>query len=454
MASIIDILTSRTLAIVLMLLMVAALAGSAFLPSQAFLTSEEWEALSVQKPALFWLASRLSTPILVKSPVFAVLALFLSLSTLSCTIRRMFGWERHKATAPVKDKYFTFAVEGQFNFAPQEALNVAAITLRSKGWVEAETSHTGQITGQKGAVIGFWGSVAFHGALIICLVAAVVSYLTSFNGQMILTEGITLPLHEAVGTSHTGNIAALPPAQVKVDNLEAVYKEGHFKYDFSGVLHLIQGRDRMYPFKVNAPATIEGLQFSLQQFGFSPRLVIKGGSGTSFDYHLNLRHEDGDYFPLESPDLKLFVVFFPEFDEKDGKIGTLSREVKNPRLLIKILQGEKVLHRALLAPGEKLPLGSYMVQFAELKSWALLSISKEPGLVILMAGLLLLTMALFVRFLSNERRIILSVQAGDDGTSFHLQGFSRYYPASLEREMVKLAEMLSGRKPLQHKEEI
>lgn len=453
MASIIDTLTSRTLAIVLMLLMIAALAGSAFLPSQAFLTSEEWETLAVQKPTLFWLASHISTLELVKSPLFAVLALFLSLSTLSCTIRRMFGWERYKATALVKDNCFSFAVEGRLPLSPQEALDVAAAALRSRGWVEAESSQTGQLTVQKGAGLGFWGSVAFHGALVICLVAAVVSYLTSFNGQLILTEGITLPLHEAVGTSYTGNIASLPPAQVKVDNLEAVYKEGHFKYDFSGVLHIIQGGDHMYPFKVNAPATVAGLQFSLQQFGFSPRLVINGLTGTPFDYHLNLRHEDGDYFPLES-DLKLFVVFFPEFDEKDGKIGTLSREVKNPRLLLKILEGEKVLHRALLAPGEKQQLGGYTVQFAELKNWALLSISKEPGLVILMAGLLLLTVALFVRFLSNERRIVLSIQAGDDGSSFRLQGTSRYYPASLEREMVKLAEMLPGSKPLPAKEGI
>ena len=122
MASVIDTLTSRTLAIVLMLLMVAALAGSAFLPSQAFLTSEEWETLAVQKPTLFWLASRISTPELVKSPLFAVLALFLSLSTLSCTIRRMFNWERYKATALARIIVFRLPLKDCYHFLRKRPL--------------------------------------------------------------------------------------------------------------------------------------------------------------------------------------------------------------------------------------------------------------------------------------------------------------------------------------------
>jgi cytochrome c biogenesis protein len=48
---------------------------------------------------------------------------------------------------------------------------------------------------------------------------------------------------------------------------------------------------------------------------------------------------------------------------------------------------------------------------------------------------------LFVRFLSNERRVEFAL--GEDGerggTRVRVSGFSRYYPAFLEREVAEMA---------------
>lgn len=445
MSKIFQLFNSRTFAVWLLLAMSFALAVSTFLPAEPYTSSEEWAKFAASNSLTYRLALRFSTPLLVKHPLFVAISFILFLSTLSCTIQRVVLWQRRRQTEFSTEKAFSFAVEGTTSVPSGEFWQVATTCLAARGWeCSGEQGDAAGIRAQRGIRLGFWGSIAFHLGLLFCFLAVPVSALSRYNGALILTEGMTLPLREAVESSGGVESARLPLVDVAVRNLWGKYHDGRFKVDFGGDLLLTWGMvQQTLPFKVNEPVEFGGFQFSLQEYGFSPQLVISRNGKAFFDYFLNLRHSDeGDYFPLDSADRRLFVFFFPDFVREGNKIGTRSSEPRNPMVLVKVLEGETILHQKLMALGEEAELGEYRVRAGELRNWVNLGVTREKGLGVLILGFCVGIGGLFVRFLSNERRLELELFPAADGTSFRLKGYSRYYPAFLEREVVEIAKEL------------
>lgn len=447
MGKVLQLLNSRTFAVWLLLAMSAALMLSTFLPSELYTPSDEWAALAQGNSLTYRLATRLATPYLVRQPLFVLVSLLLFLSTLSCTIQRLILWRRNQSEFSV-DKAFSFRVEGKTAVVAEAFRQETLDLLAAEGWERArEQDGKDVFLFQRGVRLGFWGSIAFHVGLLLCFLAVPVSALTRFNGALILTEGMTAPLRETVEAPGGNDRGGLPLVAAEVRNLWGRYHEGRFKVDFGGDLRFSWGMvQRNLPFKVNQPVDFGGFQFSLQEFGFSPQLVVSRNGSPFFDYFLNLRHpEEGDYFPLDGSTRRLFVLFFPDFIQDGRKIGSKSREPRNPRLLVKVMEGDRVLHQALLSMYEEAELGEYRIRAGELRNWVNLGVTREKGLGILIFGLCIGIGGLLVRFLCNERRLELEVASDEGGATFCLKGYSRYYPAFLEREVGELKERLQRR---------
>lgn len=435
-------------AIWLLVGLVATLVVSTLLPSEITRSPGEWELLARQSPEYFKVASALSTPYLVKSTAFTVLSSFLFFSTLVCTLNRLQGWWKGKTQEFSPEKAFSFLMDGRIPQA-SDAVQESVLTLLSGAGWECSSEKSGSgilIIAQKGIKLGFWGSVGFHIGLIFCFLALPISALTGFSGQFLLTEGVTIPLRDVVETPVKKNLASLPPVKVAVDNLRGVYAKGKFKVDFGGDL-LVTGPEGLqrFPFSVNNPVSYEGTQFSLQQFGFSPKLVVERAGKVVFNYYLNLRHgEEGDYFTLEGDQTRLFLIFFPDFYQEGGKIGSRTREPRNPVVLVRIVEGDRPVHQGLVRIGGDASIGDYHIHAPELKNWVNLSVSREYGLSGLIFGMLVGISALFIRFLSNDRRLTFTIVSHDTVSTIRLQGYSRYYPAFLEKEVRAVAEKLWG----------
>lgn len=446
MGKILQLLNSRTFAVWLLLAMTAALVISTFLPSELYTSPAEWAALVRDNSLTYRLARHLATPYLVRHPLFVLVTLVLFLSTLSCTIQRLLLWRRRRQSEFSIEKAFSFSVEGKAPEGPEAFRQGTMNFLAAKGWECAkEQEGAGVVIFQRGVRLGFWGSIVFHLGMLLCFLSVPVSALTRFNGALILTEGTTMPLRESVEAPDGMDRARLPLVDVAVRNLWGKYHEGRYKVDFGGDLHLSWGMaERKLPFKVNGPVEFGGFQFSLQEYGFSPQLVISRNGKTIFDYFLNLRHsQEGDYFPLDDAGRRLFVMLFPDFVREGRKIGSKSQEPRNPRLLVKVMEGERVLHQALLAMNEPADLGEYRIRAGELRNWVNLGVTREKGLGVLIVGLCVGISGLFVRFLSNERRLELEVMPVGVSSIFRLKGYSRYYPAFLEAEVQALANALT-----------
>jgi len=442
------IFNSRKTAAWLLIIMVLALMLSTLLPVRSGTTDQEWLRLSQQQPLVCWLSTRFSTPDLVTSPLFIILTLILCMSTLVCTCMRLNGWWRNKTSEFSTDKAFSFSIEGKAVHTPQDGQQSLIALLRQSGWEINPHPEDGMaVKAQRGLKLSFWGSIIFHVGLLCCFIALPVTALSKFSGSLLLTEGVMLPLRTAVTLSGSADAATLPDLKVRVEELRAVYADSRYKLDFGGtmVVRKTTGEEKL-PFAVNNPVTVDGLQFSLQKIGFSPQVIITKGETVLFDYYANLRHsEEGDYFPLAGSDDRLLLVLLPDFIQRGDQVGSMSREPKNPKLLYKIVRGETTLHKGMLGLGEVVNIDDFQVRFPELKYWADFSLSREKGLGIMTAGFAIGIFGLLVRFLSNERCIEVEWFTAENGTNLRLRGYSRYYPAFLEREVRQFGDTLIDR---------
>jgi cytochrome c biogenesis protein len=323
----------------------------------------------------------------------------------------------------------------------------AVLDLLGHGKWECSVGQTGEpiiISGQKGRS-GLWGSVVFHMGLVVCFLAGPVTVLTHFRGELILTEGETIPLRAGF-ESHSGkDPATLPDVLVMVHNLRGVYFKGKYNYDFGGKLAIDDAGDRFdIPFAVNIPADFRGYEFQLHEFGYSPHIIIDKDGVPFFDYFLNLRHpSEGDYFEI-GEGLRASIMFFPDFIKEGGKISSKSKRPDNPVTMVKIFRGDQEVFKGLFKPGDEYAFGEYRIKSPDYKNWVNLIVVRETGILFVIIGFVLGTTGLLVRFLSNERRTEVELAAAPEGTRITISGFSRYYPAFLEKEVREMAQKLKS----------
>ena len=438
-------LNSRKVAVFLLCLFLGMLLGSALIPSPYTVTPREWQELQRQNGALFWAYSHLSTPFVVKNPLFAAISLALFLSTLVCTIERGRQWWSSRCYELSKEKAFSFAVT-ETSARTRAALLGEVESLLSSGRWRSSTERSGEsvvLSGDKG-MSGFWGSMVFHLGLLACFLAAPVTLVTGFKGEMTLVEDEPV-LGSAALTSPDGGgrSSALDAARVKVRAVRGEYYQGQFKYDFGGRLSVADGGgEQEMPFAVNHPVSYRGYQFSLNSFGFAPHLVIGTGQGNQVDNYLRVSNaEEENYFTLDK-ELRAFVLFFPDFVREGGKVGTRSKNPANQVTMVKLFRGEREVFKGLFRPGEEAVWEGRRISVPDYKHWVAFAVTREYGIVCVLIGFVLVVAGLFARFLSNERRIEFELVALPEGTAVKVRGYSRYYPAFLEKEVLQMAGSL------------
>jgi cytochrome c biogenesis protein ResB len=438
------LLNSRKAAVYLLCLFLGVLLASAFVPSPYTLDPQQWQELEKRGGGLFWVYSHLSTPFIVSNPFFALISLLLFLSTLVCTFDRARKWWLARSYEFSKETAFSFAVQANSGKTVAALQGEVESLLASGRWNSSVQREGGRVTisGDKG-MSGFWGSMVFHVGLLVCFLTAPVTLLTGYKGQLTLLEDDPVAIGKVV-TLHEGSRGGdlIDNARVTVSSVRGEYFKGKFRYDFGGTFTIENGSDRLqHPFAVNNAVNYRGFQFSLDSFGYAPHLVIKGDQ-LAVDNYLNISGEDkANYFDV-AKDLRAFVLFFPDFIREGGKVGTRSKNLVNPVTMVKLYRGGREVFKGLFKPGEQVAWEGRVVSVPDVKHWVSFSVAREYGIVLVMIGFVLVVSGLFVRFLSNERRIEFEIEGLPEGSGCRVRGYSRYYPAFLEKEVLQIAERL------------
>lgn len=437
------ILNSRKLAGILLGLLIALLLASTYLPSKFTVTSEaQWQQIKDTRPIIYEISKYAATPELVNSWFFIALSTFLFLSTLTCTIIRISQWFNSKKTEFEKEKAFSFTVSRASGSTPGQSMARMLAHLSGKGW-QCSTSDDG-LAAQRGISLGFLGSIMFHIGLLTVFVAAPVTALTLINCGLRLTDGIGSPSMREAATGQRAML--MPDVPIEATKLWGKYFDGLYKEDFGADIAI--GDSSPQTLTVNKPLFYDGYQLALTKYGPAPCIEIKRGQQTLIDSCARLAlNNEGDYLPagVIAPGTTVFLMYFPEFYREGGMLKSRSYDDKDPVALVKLYRNGAALHKGLLLkPGEAGEFEGLTIKFTELRHWIEISASKEYGMMLIFLGSAIGIPGLFVRLMSNERRLEFEFgpAATQNASNVTIKGYSRYYPAFLEKEVNELAELL------------
>jgi cytochrome c biogenesis protein ResB len=311
--------------------------------------------------------------------------------------------------------------------------------LSSEKWsITEEDNH---LVAKKGKA-GFWGSLLFHLGLLIVFIAGVISSLTRFNAELLLTEGFPVMLREEsfVKIYKNNSILSIPPSIIELKKFIPLYEKGIYAKDFSAKIS-IDGVER--ELRVNRPIDIGGFQLSLHRFGFSPYFRITENNGKELlNANINLVVIGGkeDSFTIPDTFYVIYTKFFPDFFSKNGRVGSRGIVPKNPVFFLRIFYDNKELGRGMVKLGSTITIDELNISFKDLNYWVDLIVSKDYGVWLFSIGLAIGIFGLIMRFILPDKQLKINVV----GNRVYIKGWTKYFPSFFEDEINKVLEKISN----------
>ncbi|MDH3973852.1 MAG: cytochrome c biogenesis protein ResB [Deltaproteobacteria bacterium] len=352
---IVSFFLSRKVAITLLVLMTALLVLSSQLPDINMMDEEMRLFYQKERSFSYNFSKTFGGTGIISSPWFYVLPAFIFLSTLICTIERLI---RRKKKDP-----------------------------------------------------GFWGSMIFHAGLLTIIVAAMITKITLFEGEVLLTEGYSFPLGREgylriLREPESG--IELPEGSITMTRYANIY-QGEFAIDHEASVTIDRGD---IPFetviKVNHPLKIDGLQYTLHKYGFAPAFVVKGDKGEVLvDAFINLVVVKGkeDSFEVPGKNTMIYVRFHPDFEMTDKGPRSKSRLPNNPVVAVKVKRWGKESKFQHIKMGSSANIMGYHISFPELKYWAHFLVKRDQGIPVFIVAFFLVVGGLSMRFLTMKRNV-------------------------------------------------
>lgn len=440
MKKVINQLSSRRTAILLLFILTILFVAGSFLPQVSFLPASRQEEIRSEHPLLYLLGSYLSPARLSGSVLFLILSFLLFLSLLFCTLQRWGKEGERRGRVP-------FSWRGKWRPGVEEE-----VRRFCRRWEKVRDGE-GKFLARRGKW-GRRGSLIFHGGMAVVIAGAFVGYLSGYKGGMVVTEGQTLPVTPENFVMKYGSPLIGGPDDIPVIRVERVtvvkYDEKHVRqYRVEVTVLDREGRERQRDVvEVNRPLLVAGHRLVLEDYGVAPYLVIrdKDSGRVLGEAYYNLRvlrkpwqkEDPVDYVELPGGG-RLQFRFFPDFERRGDKIGSRSWEIKNPVLWV--TAGDS---NALLFPGEEKAVGPYLVRFGDLRRWAFFRVTWNPGEKIAWFGFVLTLMGLTLRFFDPEMWLLFAIREEGEEKVWYLGGRASYFPQSFAGRLGELARRLDA----------
>jgi cytochrome c biogenesis protein len=271
----------RTALILLLLLALASVAGSV-LP-QAPNTPER--VVDYLRDHPFWgeLFLRAGFFDVFGSWWFTLVTALLFVSLVSCLIPRSRAHWRALRSRPVQareiDAFKQYA-ERRVPSPPAEAIATAVRVLRRKGFRVATDRERPALAAEKG-LIREAGSLVFHWAFVLLLVAVVVGKGTGYTGQARIVEGETFTdaAFNYAGQLRAGRFFSGDHSGAQVTLLEYrdAFRDSGVPMDFQSEVRFTSAdgaETRTEVIRVNHPAVFDGVRYFQFGFGWAPVVEI------------------------------------------------------------------------------------------------------------------------------------------------------------------------------------
>lgn len=272
-----------------------------------------------------------------------------------------------------------------------------------------------------------WGFLSLHVCLLLLFGGGFWSASSRLDGYIVLTEG------QAFKEEHTGYLRLVEGPlrredhkgfSVRLNKLDVVYENKRFHTQTTAQLDVQtkDGRRSEAVVKVNRPVSIQGLAFTLDDIGFSPRLMIweKATQRLLLNSFIALKtfrqgreREYRDFLPLSFLEHRIIVTIYPKHTRAEGLLKKTGDLPENPLLLIEI-QSEpgEAISNGDVALGEKIDLGDYTFGFAELRRWSSFKVVEDKGYTLVWIALWMGIAALLLRYWPDLRLWFSTSESG------------------------------------------
>jgi cytochrome c biogenesis protein ResB len=417
------------------------------LPDPRFIGDIEVERLREERPVIYFFSEKFNPGALAEGYFFGFVCVFLIVSTTACSADRFAERRRLKkalpSEIPIREFDLSMRVEGG-----EDSLQRLKGAFRLKRWSLREEERGGRIIvlAEKGA-LGYWGSILFHAILITILVGMAVYYFTGFYGMFLFTEGQSRVLtRENLERIERWPILGvrLPALRFALDSFSVVYWKDREPIDYTArflMEDMEKGERWEQEIKINEPFRYGGIDFLLTYYSFSPNFMVYKDGREVFDSYvaLSLVDHKEDSFNIESEGLRIKCVFFPDFREDEKGFYTETPLPRNPVFLTKVEKDGEPLYSGLMAVGQEVSAGEYVIRFNDVKYWITLNLSRETGIGFLFWSSLPGLFGLLVRFLDPDRRVLLQY----DGGRLSVVSYSKHFEGILKQQTADLVNDIS-----------
>lgn len=489
----------RTALILLMLMAVAAIAGS--LVPQVGVADARIAQMFEEHPARSTFYKYFGLFDVYGSWWFTLITVLLFVSLVACLIPRTRAMVRSLAARPQParelDSMRCYA-EREVADAPTVVLARADRLLRRRLFrisrSRSERGELTQIAADKGLAREL-GSLLFHWSFLLIVLGIVIGKGTGFTGYAVLTEGETWVEAHAnydgnilegrmFNESHTG-------AQVRLVDFEATYRESGQAERFSSKVELTSGdgeQVRSADIRVNHPASIDGVRFYQYAYGWAPVISVRDGDDTLFDGPVQFSQAsapegvDQRAMPwtgavkLSSPEPQVGIEFvlWPDVGAPivAGQTGrpvpvleptdpVLTYKVYEGDLRLELLQREAELDTTAMREigGGLVPVGGtavieiegadasadgLVVGFPELKEYTILQVNRDRGIGLMLAAAIFIMVGLLPALYTGRRKLWVQAEPAGAGATLKIGGFALQRRAQFEEEFAKLVDALSA----------
>ena len=264
------------------------------------------------------------------------------------------------------------------------------------------------------------GFILMHLSLIALFAGGAWTASASMDGYILLTEG--QELKETPGSYLRlvkGPLRTEPHKEflIRLNRVRIKYRQKQYPVDIASHIEIRVNREKVRrdTVRVNHPFTCEGLTFTHDRTGFSPRLLIREKRTgrllvNSFIALKTFRRgqverEYRDFLPLPFFKQKVIVTLYPSHTRVDGQVKKTGEEPENPVLLVEMEdESGGSVSMGEIFPGGWLNLGDYSLGFTELRRWTAFQVTDDPGYPVVWIALWAGVIGFIMRYIPDLKR--------------------------------------------------
>lgn len=289
------------------------------------------------------------------------------------------------------------------------------------------------------------GNLLFHAGFLLLLVGAITNVFYRFEGTAIIAEGDsftgTKKEYRRIADSFKG---AIPRVDFDVEKISAEFWKG--KVFFTGLEARLVHRGGRATARLSDAVRVEDADVTIRGFGYVPLAELKDERGeivTRANLRLNIFPPGSeDYFFVPGYPHKIYVSFYPDHEEANGKILSRSVNPVNPAYFLRIMRGRIPVYSGLVKPGAWVDYDGLSISFPSFVRSGDFRVVSNPGHPFIWVAFVMMCLGLAWRLLFYRKDVALW---RDGSGRLWLCGRFDYFPKLNAAWLTGLAEELRSR---------